>query len=114
MYKQKGFDSGNGSGVMGGKKESPQDPKKSNSGTVAGQDLGFDGRTGAYDLNSGKFYDDPEQILVIDEQGYVVDNDYGFDANNTITHRNDSTASQIFVAQEKRAAAAAKKNKKNK
>ena len=114
MYKQKGFDSGNGGGKKGDKKKSPQGHNMAKSGTIAGQYLRFDGVTGAYDVNNGTFYDDPDQFIKIDKQGFVVDDDYRFDANNTITHRNDSTGSQIFAAQEKRAAEAAALKKNNK
>lgn len=121
MYKQKGFDSGNGSGKKGGKKKDAQDPVKGKSGTVAGQFLApgssnqnGEGGPGAFDVDTGRFHGDPDQFLKTDKKGFITDDDYRYNEYGNITHRNDSTGGQIFAAQEKRAAAAVKNKKKKK
>ena len=100
MYKQKGFDSGNGSGKIGG-----QDPKKAKSGTVTGQYLMRDSDNmtgplglGAVDVDTGRFYADPDQLLRTDKLGFIPDDEYGFNNRGIIITRNDSTGTQLYDA----------------
>lgn len=104
MYKQKGFDSGNGGGKKK-KKTSGQDPKNVKSGTVTGQYLMRDSDNmkgplglGAVDVDTGRFYADPDQFLRTDELGFIPEDEYGFNDRGIIITRNDSTGTQIYDA----------------